>query len=68
MGEFSDYFEDFPEQNPANHNERGQYDPNYRAERERQRIANEKLAAALLYKQPPSSAIRPVQPKAPPKQ
>jgi hypothetical protein len=51
MGDFSDYFEQFPEENPANHNERGQYDPEYRAERERLRIANEKLDAALRRKQ-----------------
>ncbi|MEI6196341.1 MAG: hypothetical protein WCS42_18640 [Verrucomicrobiota bacterium] len=29
MGEFSDCFEQFPEENPANHNERGQYNPEY---------------------------------------
>ena len=54
MGEFSDYFEQVPEENPANPNDRGQYDPNYRAERERLRIANEKLDTALLSKQPRS--------------
>jgi len=28
MGEWSDYFEDFPEENPANYDENGRYDPN----------------------------------------
>jgi hypothetical protein len=54
MGDFSDYFEQFPEENPANHNERGQYDPEYRAECERLRIASGKLDAALRCKQAPS--------------
>ncbi len=67
MGEFSDYFEQFPEENPANHNERDQYDPEYRAERERLRIASEKLDATLRCKQPLSSDIPPVKPKEPPK-
>lgn len=64
MGELSDYFEQFPEESPANHNERGQYDPEYRAERERLRIANEKLDAALRCKQPPSLDTPPAKPKA----
>jgi hypothetical protein len=67
MGEFSDYFEQFPEENPANQNERGQYDPEYRAEREKRRIANEKLDAALRSKQPLSSGTPPVKRKEPPK-
>lgn len=45
MGEWSDYFEDFPEKNPANYDEHGRFDPEHRAERERQRIAYEKLDA-----------------------
>ena len=53
MGEFSDYFEQFPEENPANW---GQHDPESRAERERLRIANEKLDEALARKQPPPPA------------
>jgi hypothetical protein len=27
MGEWSDYFEDYPEENPANYDERGTYSP-----------------------------------------
>jgi hypothetical protein len=47
MGEWSDYFEDFPEENPANYDEQGRYNPGHRAESERLRIANEKVDAAL---------------------
>lgn len=64
MGEFSDYFEDFPEQNPANWNERGQYDPAYRAERERLRIAQGKLNAALHRPPPPAGDTPPAKPPA----
>jgi hypothetical protein len=45
MGEMSDYFEDFPEENPANYDENG--NPLDRQETERLRIANEKLDDAL---------------------
>jgi hypothetical protein len=49
MGEMSDYFEDFPEENPANFDERGQFNPSHREEAERLRIANEKLDEALRH-------------------
>ena len=64
MGEWSDYFEDFPEENPANHDEHGRYNPEHRAERERQRIANEKLDAALRRKQSPQNKTPPPTPEA----
>jgi hypothetical protein len=52
MGEWSEYFEDFPEENPANHDERGRLDPDrrLRSERERQQLANQKLDAVLRRK------------------
>jgi hypothetical protein len=43
MGEFSDYFEDFPEENPANYDANGLYNPKHREENERLRNAMEKL-------------------------
>jgi hypothetical protein len=52
MGEFSDYFGDFPEENPANYDAEGRFvTPELRAEIERMRIAFEKLDEALLRKQ-----------------
>ncbi|PRD69040.1 hypothetical protein C6P61_08145 [Malikia spinosa] len=40
MGEWSEYFEDFPEEDPGNYDEQGRFDPNRRqrdeAERQRQ--------------------------------
>ena len=46
MGEFSDYFESFPEENPANYDEQGRFNPNHRADAERMRILNEKADVA----------------------
>jgi len=46
MGEFSDYFEDFPEENPANYDANGQFNPNHRADAEKLRILSEKLDEA----------------------
>jgi hypothetical protein len=46
MGEFSDYFEDFPEENPANYDAQGRFNPNHKADCERLRILNEKLDEA----------------------
>jgi hypothetical protein len=50
MGEWSDYFEDFPEENPGNYDEFGNYDPNgtIRKERKRQEIAHKKLDKIYL--------------------
>lgn len=41
MGDWSEYFEDFPEENPANYDKRGRYDPNgrLRAEEKKQQLA-----------------------------
>ena len=52
MGEWSDYFEDFPQEDPGNYDERGRYDPDrrLRAEAERQRLAHRKLDEALRLK------------------
>lgn len=52
MGDWSDYFEDFPEENPANYDEFGQYDPDgrLRKERQEQKIANQKLDEVLARK------------------
>ena len=52
MGEWSDYFEDFPEENPANYDEGGRYDPNgqLRKERSQQELANQKLDEILKRK------------------
>lgn len=49
MGEWSDYFEDFPEENPANYDENGCYDPNGKIRRERSlyKLANKKLDESL---------------------
>jgi hypothetical protein len=47
MGEWSDYFEDFPEENPANYDDNGRYlDSQQRAERDRIRaIGDNRLKA-----------------------
>ncbi len=52
MGEWSDYFEDFPEENPGNYDEFGNYDPNgtLRRERKRQETAHSKLDEILKKK------------------
>lgn len=52
MGEWSDYFEDFPEENPANYDEHGRYDPNHvlRAEAKRFSIACQRLDESLIKK------------------
>ncbi len=52
MGEWSDYFEDFPEENPANYDGNNHYDPNgqLRQERLRQKTAHEKLDEGLARK------------------
>lgn len=47
MGEWSEYFEDFPEEDPANYDELGRFDPDrrLRSENARQRVAYQRLAA-----------------------
>lgn len=51
MGEWSDYFEDFPEENPANYDENGRYiDREQRRERSQQELANRKLDEVLKKK------------------
>jgi hypothetical protein len=52
MGEWSDYFEDFPEENPANYDENGRYDPNgtQRHERTKLNLANQRLTEVLKQK------------------
>ncbi len=50
MGEYSDYFEDFPEENPANYDGKGQFNPDHLEEQERQDIANNKLDEVLKKK------------------
>ena len=61
MGEWSDYFEDFPDENPGNYDGNGQYDPNgqLRQERLRQKTAHKKLDEVLarrgLLKKPSSN-------------
>ena len=52
MGEWSDYFEDFPEENSANYDEHGRYDPNHflRNETKRQALANKRLDEVLALK------------------
>ncbi len=64
MGEFSDYFESFPEEDPANY-KNGQFvDPRLaQAERDRQaHIAKEKLKEAELLKL--WNSLKPPPPKA----
>lgn len=57
MGDWSDYFEDFPEENPANYDKRGRYDPNgqLRGEQARQELAHQKLDEVLKQNGPPKS-------------
>ena len=52
MGDWSDYFEEFPEENPANYDEYGNYDPNgeLRRERKRMEIAFTKLHETVALK------------------
>lgn len=50
MGEWSDYFKDFPEENAANYDDKGQFNPDHLEEKERQDIANSKLDEALIKK------------------
>ena len=52
MGEWSEYFEDFPEENPANHDKNGSYDPNglLKKEREKNIQAHERLDELLKNK------------------
>ncbi len=47
MGEWSDYFEDFPEENPAHIDDKGRFNPDHSEEQERQEIANKKLDGAF---------------------
>ncbi|MDT4887430.1 hypothetical protein FQZ97_1238840 [compost metagenome] len=60
MGEWSDYFEDFPEENPANYDESGRYDPNgiQRQERAKADYAQQRLDEVLkqkgVFHRPPS--------------
>ena len=50
MGEWSEYFEDYPEENPGNYDESGQFDPNgtLRKERKVQQLAQKRLDEVLL--------------------
>jgi hypothetical protein len=47
MGEWSEYFEDFPEEDPGNYDELGRFVPDrrLRSENARQRVAYQRLAA-----------------------
>ena len=49
MGEWFEYFEDFPEESPANYDKRGRYDPDgkLRAEESRQELGQRKLTELL---------------------
>lgn len=49
MGEWSEYFEDFPEENPANYDKNGRFDPNgiLRREQSQQELANRRLDEVL---------------------
>lgn len=62
MGEMSDYFEDFPEQNPANYDEDGQFNPLHREESERRRIAYAKLEEIRRRKRAPGNTDLPEPP------
>lgn len=55
MGDWSEYFEDFPEENPANYDKRGRYDPNgeLRAEEAKQAVAFQRLDETLKQKRTP---------------
>ena len=50
MGEWSDYFEDYPEENPVNYDDKGRFNPDHHEEESRQDIANKKLDEALRKK------------------
>ncbi|CAG2148295.1 hypothetical protein [Cupriavidus numazuensis] len=52
MGEWSEYFEDFPEENPANYDKNGRFDPNgrFRKEQSQQELANRRLDEVLRKK------------------
>ena len=52
MGEWSEYFEDFPEENPGNYDECGRYDPNglMRKEKAAQDLAYKRLDEVLAKK------------------
>jgi len=50
MSEWTDYFEDFPEEDSANYDDKGQFNPGHLEEKERQSIANKKLDEALKKK------------------
>lgn len=49
MGDWSEYFEDFPEENPANYDKQGRYDPTgqLRAEEAKQSMALRRLDETL---------------------
>lgn len=55
MGEWSEHFEDFPEENPANYDKSGRYDPNglLRKEKATQDLANKRLDEVLRKKDVP---------------
>jgi hypothetical protein len=52
MGDWSDYFEAYPEENPGNYDESGQFDPHgtLRKERATQQLAQQRLDEVLLNK------------------
>ncbi len=56
MGEWSDYFEEVPEGNPANYDKNGTYHPNglLRQEQAKQDVANKKLDELLKKKGMPT--------------
>jgi hypothetical protein len=58
MGEWSEYFEDFPEENPANYDRNGRFDPNgvHRREQTQQELANRRLDEVLRKKGRPNGA------------
>lgn len=62
MGDWSDYFEDHPEENPGNYDESGQFDPHgtLRKERATQLLAQKRLDEVLL------NRAAATQPKTPP--
>ncbi len=59
MGEMSDYFEDFPEENPAHWDPKGNFDPHWRDEVERQRTAYERLDQILRRERSDSGSASP---------
>ena len=63
MGEWSEYFEDFPEEDPGNYDEQGRFDPDrrLRTEAQRQRLAHERLDEVLRSGR--SASALPVVPK-----